>query len=62
MYNKIVIAEFLQVEALIDMEDGIEKYKSFVRSYNYEREHGRINGMIPSEKFMKFLKQPILIH
>jgi transposase InsO family protein len=25
-YNKIVIAEFLQVEELIDMKDGIEKY------------------------------------
>jgi hypothetical protein len=29
-YNKIVIAEFLQVEELIDMKDGIEKYESFV--------------------------------
>ena len=38
-YNKIVIAEFLQVEELIDMKDGIEKYESFVNSYNYEREH-----------------------
>ena len=61
-YNKIVIAEFLQVEALIDMKDRIEKYKLFVNSYNYEREHGGINGMTPSEKFMKSLKQPILIH
>ena len=51
-YNKIVIAEFLQVEELIDMKDGIEKYESFVNSYNYEREHGGINGMTPSEKFM----------
>ena len=25
-YNKIVISEFLQVEELIDMKDGIEKY------------------------------------
>ncbi len=61
-YNKIVIAEFLQVEELIDMKDGIEKYESFVNSYNYEREHGGIDGMTPSEKFMKCLKQPILIH
>jgi len=61
-YNKIVIAEFLQVEELIDMKDGIKKYESFVNSYNYEREHGGINGMTPSEKFMKSLKQPILIH
>ncbi len=29
-YNKIVIAEFLQVEELIDMKDGIEKYELFV--------------------------------
>ncbi len=52
MYNKIVIAESLQVEELIDEKDGIEKYESFVNSYNYEREHGGINGMTPSEKFM----------
>jgi hypothetical protein len=39
VYNNIVIAEFLQVEELIDMKDGIEKYESFVNSYNYEREH-----------------------
>ncbi len=44
------------------MKDGIEKYESFVNSYNYEREHGGINGMTPAEKFMKSLKQPILIH
>ena len=61
-YNKIVIAEFLQVEELIDMKDGMEKHESFVKSYNYEREHGGIKGMTPSEKFMKSLKQPILIH
>ncbi|HEY6534728.1 MAG TPA: hypothetical protein VIY08_02815 [Candidatus Nitrosocosmicus sp.] len=54
-YNKIVIAEFLQVEELIDEKDGIEKYESFVNSYNYEREHGRINGMTPSEKFIDLL-------
>jgi hypothetical protein len=34
------------------MKDRIEKYESFVKSYNYEREHGGINGMTPSEKFM----------
>ena len=51
-YNKIVIAKFLQVEELIDMKDGIEKYELFVNSYNYEREHGGIKGMTPSEKFM----------
>ena len=61
-YNKIVISEFLQVEELIDAEDGIEKYNSFVNSYNYEREHGGIDGLTPSEKFMKCLKQPVLVH
>jgi len=61
-YNKIVIAEFLQVEELIDEKDGAEKYESFVNSYNYEREHGGINGMTPVEKFIKCLKQPIMIH
>ena len=61
-YNKIVISEFLQVEELKDEKDGAEKYESFVNSYNYEREHGGINGMTPAEKFMKCLKQPLLIH
>src|SRR6476661_7507420 len=62
-YNKIVIAEFLQEEELIDEKDGAKKYESFVNSYNYEREHGEINGITPSEeKFMKSLKQPILIY
>ncbi len=61
-YNKIVIAEFLQTEELFDAKDGIEKYELFVNSYNYEREHGGINGMTPSEKYMKCLKQPIVIH
>ena len=61
-YNKIVIAEFLQIEELKDEKDGAEKYESFVNSYNYEREHGGINGMTPAEKFMKCLKPPILVH
>jgi transposase InsO family protein len=61
-YNKIVISEFLQIEELKDEKDGAEKYESFVNSYNYEREHGGINGMTPAEKFMKCLKQPIMIH
>lgn len=61
-YNKIVIAEFLQVEELIDEKDGAKKYRSFVNSYNYEREHGGINGMTPAEKFMKCLKPRILVH
>ena len=61
-YNKIVIAEFLEVEESIDEKDGAEKYESFVNSYNCEREHGGINGMTPAEKFMKCLKQPIMIH
>ncbi|MDN5847772.1 MAG: IS481 family transposase [Candidatus Nitrosocosmicus sp.] len=61
-YNKIVISEFLEAEELIDVEDGIGKYKSFVNSYNYEREHGGIDGLTPAEKFMKCLKQPTLIH
>jgi transposase InsO family protein len=61
-YNKIVIAESLKVEELTDEKDGAKKYQSFVNSYNYGREHGRINGTTPAEKFMKCLKQPLLIH
>ena len=51
-----------QVEELIDEKDGAKKYQSFVNSYNYEREHGGINGMTPAEKFMKCLKPQILVH
>jgi hypothetical protein len=47
---------------LIDKKDGAEKYDSFVISYNYEREHGGINGITPAEKFMKCLKQLVLTH
>ena len=61
-YNKIIISEFLEVEQLIDENDGAQRYDAFVNSYNYEREHGGINGMTPAEKFMKCLKQPILTH
>jgi hypothetical protein len=32
-----VISEFLQVEELIDENDGAENYQSFVNSHNYER-------------------------
>jgi hypothetical protein len=60
MCNKIVIAEFLQVEEMIDEKDNTKKYQSFVNSYDYEREHGGINGMTQAEKFMKCLKQPRL--
>ncbi len=55
-FNKIVIAEFLQVEEQMDEKDA------FVNPYNYEREHGGINGMTPAEKFMECLNQPILTH
>ena len=41
---------YLQIEELKDEKDGAEKYESFVNSYNYEREHGGINGMTPAEK------------
>lgn len=36
-YNKIVIAEFLQVEELIDEKDGAKKYQSFVNSKSIKR-------------------------
>lgn len=61
-YSEIIIVEFLQVDELIYKKDGLDKYKSFVNSYNYGREHGGINRMTPAEKFMKCLKLPIPIH
>ncbi len=56
VYKRIVIDEFLKVKEWIDEKDGIEKYKSFVISYTYEREHGGIKGITPSQKFKKCLK------
>jgi nucleotide-binding universal stress UspA family protein len=52
------------VGAIVDYaeRENIDLFQSFVNSYNYEREHGGINGMTPAEKFMKCLKQPLLIH
>ena len=49
----IAVAE--KISNLIDEKDWAKTYESFVNSYNHEREHGGIKGMIQVEKFMKFL-------
>ena len=46
-------------EILIDEKDSAEKYESFVNPYKYEREHGRINGLTPSEMFLQRLIKSI---
>ena len=52
-YNKIVKNEFLAVEDMPNINDGILRYDMFVKAYNEAREHGGINGLTPSGIFYK---------
>jgi hypothetical protein len=55
-YNKILKNEFLAVvEDIQDIEDdGKLRYDMlFVKAYNEAREHGGINGLTPSERFLQ---------
>jgi hypothetical protein len=53
-YNKIVKNEFLTLEDIQDIEDdGKLRYDMFVKAYNEAREHGGINGLTPSERFLQ---------
>jgi transposase InsO family protein len=52
-YNKIVKNEFLAVEDIRNIDDGKLRYEMFVKAYNETREHGGINGLTPSEKFLQ---------
>ncbi|HEY7082847.1 MAG TPA: integrase core domain-containing protein [Nitrososphaeraceae archaeon] len=54
-YNKSVRNEFLALEDILDIDDGKERYDMFVKAYNEAREHGRINGLTPSEMFLQRL-------
>jgi putative transposase len=54
-YNKIVKNEFLALEDIPNIEDGKLRYDMFVKAYNETREHGGINGLTPSEKFLQRL-------
>jgi putative transposase len=54
-YNKIVKNEFLAVEDIPNIDDGKPRYDMFVKAYNETREHGGINGLIPSEVFLQRL-------
>ncbi len=54
-YNKIVKNEFLAVEDIPNIDDGKLRYDMFVKAYNEAREHGGINGLTPSEMFLKRL-------
>ena len=54
-YNKIVKNEFLAVEDISNINDGKLRYEMFVKAYNETREHGRINGLTPSEMFLQRL-------
>jgi hypothetical protein len=54
-YNKIVKNEFLELEDIQDIEDdGKLRYDMlFVKAYNEAKEHGGINGLTPSERFLQ---------
>ena len=57
-YNKIVKNEFLALEDIPNIEEGKIRYDMFVKAYNEVREHGGINGLTPSEKFLQSLITP----
>jgi putative transposase len=52
-YNKIIRNEFISVENISSIDDGKIRYDTFVKAYNDKREHGGINGLIPSEMFLQ---------
>lgn len=52
-YNKIVKNEILLVEDISNIDEGKLRYDMFVKTYNETREHGRINGLTPSEVFLQ---------
>jgi transposase InsO family protein len=52
-YNKIVKNEFLALEDMPSIDDGKQRFDMFVKAYNEAREHGGINGLTPSEIFLK---------
>ncbi len=54
-YNKIVKNEFLTVEEITSIDDGKLRYDMFVKAYNETREHGGINDLTPSERFVQRL-------
>jgi transposase InsO family protein len=62
-YNSIVKNEFLAVEDIPNIDDGKLRYDDmFVKAYNEAREHGRINGLTPSEMFLQRLITSTTIH
>ena len=52
-YNKIVKNEFIAIEDIPNINNGKLRYDIFVKAYNETREHGRINGLTPSEMFLQ---------
>ena len=59
-YNKIVKNEFLTLEDILNIDDGKLRYDMFVKEYNEAREHGGINGLTPSEMFLRRLITSIM--
>ena len=45
----------LTVEEISSIDDGKLRYDMFVKAYNETREHGGINGLTPSERFLQRL-------
>jgi hypothetical protein len=47
-------------EDIPNIDDGKLRYDMFVKAYNEAREHGGINGLTPSEMFLKRLITSII--
>ncbi len=45
----------MTVEEITSIDDGKLRYDMFVKAYNETREHGGINGLTPSERFVQRL-------
>jgi hypothetical protein len=43
------------IEDIPSIDDGKLRHDMFVRAYNETRQHGGINGLTPSEKFLQRL-------
>jgi hypothetical protein len=47
--------EFLAVEDMLNIDKGKLRYDMFVKANNETRKYGGINGLTPSEKFLRRL-------
>jgi hypothetical protein len=45
----------LAVEDISSKDDGRLRYDMYVKAYNETREHGGINGLTPSQMYLKMI-------